>query len=627
MIFLSRCFDPLPIAKSFAQPVLLAVLNCREFNAAIINTIEKSVSDIRNPAYDKEQSEKLSNIQDTLTKVEKICATVSTNTVEDQQKEKNQIYDKPSTNQSHEQITTRSKQRRDNFQVTETRDQDQSSSVVKDLRKNRIYRYKKTNITTLHDKTIRGASEFLLTGKLKANNIAFQVGSNDLEESTPEDVAKNMERLILDTQRLVPGSNIIINAILPRFYRNAHSSKTYESKRSKCNSMLSDLCNEYSLKFVKHENFVQFHFTDGIHLNQNDGIPLYVRNLKHVVNPLLGVINDQQNFENHQFPRQRNQQFRRENGNHFYKHPNPYDERPNRYDEENHQSATYMYDNSNNFYERETNHQNASHDKHNNYYQSYDDNLSNNGINMRLLKLALEGDFNSRTGDKLDYIKDDSLDINNFAQTNLLPDEYKIDNCFNRYSCDKVVNGQGVNLLDLSTSSSLRILNGRYIGDIMGNFTCMTSNGSSVVDYAIVSESLLSSVEYFKTHEFNYLSDHVKIEIFLKCMQREYNFDIFENSNWSSYKSFKWDSQKSKLKLLDHLSDETVLNNILNFEMQTFSNDQRGVDDETNKLTTILCNLAENSCVIKRKNFKKSKPKNKQPWKKLLSNLGSDKAG
>ncbi|CAG2234409.1 unnamed protein product [Mytilus edulis] len=353
--------------------------------ARATSTIEKSVSDIRNPAYDKEQSEKLSKIQDTLTKVEKLCATVTTNTVEDQQKEKN------------EHMTNL---RRDNFQVTETRDQDQSknnpeethpinlwivgSSVVKDLRKNRIYRYKKTNITTLHDKTIRGASEFLLTGKLKANNIAFQVGSNDLEDSTPEDVAKNMERLILNTQRLVPGSNIIINAILPRFYRNAHSSKTYESKRTKCNNMLSDLCNEYSLKFVKHENFVQFHFTDGIHLNHNDGIPLYVRNLKHVVNPLLGVINDQQNFENHQFPRQRNQQFRRENGNHFYKCPN-------QYDEENHQSDTYMYDNNNNFYERETNHQNASHDKHNNYYQSYDDNLNNNGINMRLLKLALEG--------------------------------------------------------------------------------------------------------------------------------------------------------------------------------------------------------------------------------------------
>ncbi|VDH91350.1 Hypothetical predicted protein [Mytilus galloprovincialis] len=217
--------------------------------ARATSTIEKSVSDIRNPAYDKEQSEKLNKIQDTLTKVEKLCATVITNTctVEDKQKEKKQTYDKPSTNQSHEQITTGSKPRRDNFQATETRDQDQN----------------------------------------------------------------------------------------------------------------------------------------GIHLNQNDGIPLYVRNLKHVANPLLGVINDQQNFENHQFPRQRNQQFRRENGNHFYK-------RPNRYDEENHQSATYMYDNNNNCYERETNHQNASHDKHNNYYQSYDDNLSNNGINMRLLKLALE---------------------------------------------------------------------------------------------------------------------------------------------------------------------------------------------------------------------------------------------
>ncbi|CAG2219541.1 unnamed protein product [Mytilus edulis] len=108
------------------------------------------------------------------------------------------------------------------------------------------------------------------------------------------------------------------------------------------------------------------------------------------------------------------------------------------------------------------------------------------------------GDFNSRTGDRLDYIKDDSLDINNFAQTNLLPDEYKIDNCFNRYSCDKVVNGQGINLLDLSTSSSLRILNGRYIGDIMGNFTCMTSNGSSVVDYAIVTFLLICENEISK---------------------------------------------------------------------------------------------------------------------------------
>ena len=91
------------------------------------------------------------------------------------------------------------------------------SSIAKDLRKNRIYKYKKTNITT-HDKTVYGASEFLMSGKLKANNIAYQVGSSDLEDSTADKVVNSIKRLVLDTQRLVPGNNIIINGILPRFH-------------------------------------------------------------------------------------------------------------------------------------------------------------------------------------------------------------------------------------------------------------------------------------------------------------------------------------------------------------------------------------------------------------------------
>ncbi|CAC5390550.1 unnamed protein product [Mytilus coruscus] len=86
------------------------------------SNIEKSVSDIRNPAYEKEQSENLSKIQNTLTKVENLCTTVITNTVENQHKEKKQARDKQSTNQSHEQITTGSKPRRDSLDVTETRD-------------------------------------------------------------------------------------------------------------------------------------------------------------------------------------------------------------------------------------------------------------------------------------------------------------------------------------------------------------------------------------------------------------------------------------------------------------------------------------------------------------------------
>lgn len=48
----------------------------------------------------------------------------------------------------------------------------------------------------------------------------------------------------------------------------------------------------------------------------------------------------------------------------------------------------------------------------------------------------------------------------------------------------------------------MRILNGRTLGDMLGKFTCFTSNGSSVVDYAIVSESVLNSILYFNVSYF-----------------------------------------------------------------------------------------------------------------------------
>ena len=48
----------------------------------------------------------------------------------------------------------------------------------------------------------------------------------------------------------------------------------------------------------------------------------------------------------------------------------------------------------------------------------------------------------------------------------------------------------------------MRILNGRVIGDLFGKYTCHKSTGSSVVDYIILSEELLTSVLYFKVSDF-----------------------------------------------------------------------------------------------------------------------------
>ena len=220
----------------------------------------------------------------------------------------------------------------------------------------------------------------------------------------------------------------------------------------------------------------------------------------------------------------------------------------------------------------------------------------------------------ARTAAKTDYIENDSTDLNSFND-NLLPENYQVDYCSKRNSCGNICNLQGDNLLDLCVSSRLRILNGRYIGDILGNFTCIFSNGNSVVDYAIVSEGLLPSVKYFLTNELNYLSDHTQIEFYLRCNLKIYeNNNVFSNKNWSKTQDYKWDKKHSKQKLYDYLANETLINNIVEFEMKNFSEDQKGVDEATSKLTAILKQMSDSSCKIKLSSSKKSKKPRKQPW-------------
>lgn len=69
----------------------------------------------------------------------------------------------------------------------------------------------------------------------------------------------------------------------------------YEIRQMKCNQLLSVLCEKYKVKYVPHTNPSQIHFGDGVHLSKDGGIALYVRNLKEILNPLLGVKNEQRN--------------------------------------------------------------------------------------------------------------------------------------------------------------------------------------------------------------------------------------------------------------------------------------------------------------------------------------------
>ena len=150
------------------------------------------------------------------------------------------------------------------------------------------------------------------------------------------------------------------------------------------------------------------------------------------------------------------------------------------------------------------------------------------------------------------------------------------------------------------------MLNGRYVGDSLGYFTCLTVNGLSSVDYAITSESLLSSVLFFSTQEINYLSDHVQIKLLLKCKLQKNTTSESIFSSWSDTVNYRW-TEGSKEEIVDALCNETILNEIINFETKTFSEDQNGINLATEDLNLVLGKIAGKSCKKVRKRKEKIK--------------------
>ena len=110
--------------------------------------------------------------------------------------------------------------------------------------------------------------------------------------------------------------------------------------------------------------------------------------------------------------------------------------------------------------------------------------------------IVLIGDFNSRTGntqENLNNIRDlsdiDRLDID-------------IDTSIpNRHNEDQTVNTFGKELISTIEEARMIILNGRTLGDWQGAKTCYTYNGSSTVDYMIVSQGLFKNVATFRILE------------------------------------------------------------------------------------------------------------------------------
>ena len=143
----------------------------------------------------------------------------------------------------------------------------------------------------------------------------------------------------------------------------------------------------------------------------------------------------------------------------------------------------------------------------------------------------------------------------------------------------------GKEILDMCKNCNIRILNGRMIEDMRGQFTCVTRNGCSVVDYAICSTGLIKNVSYFQVNELlQGLSDHCKIEMFINS-----KFNVGCNEEIQLFQlptKVKWNAVKREI-YLENLNNDNTKNKIEECQKQ-IKDEQFSVGQNLNGLNDIF---------------------------------------
>ena len=158
-------------------------------------------------------------------------------------------------------------------------------------------------------------------------------------------------------------------------------------------------------------------------------------------------------------------------------------------------------------------------------------------------------------------------------------------------------------------------INGRTIGDLLGYLTCHKWNGSSVVDYAAVSENLLDKICYFKGHQILCdISDHCCISFKLKTAAK-INVGMSEE-NISQYPvKYKW-HKNAITKFQEALTSAEVQDEISIFMNSVNNLTDEGINDTAVNLGRIYSLAAEKSLKVlsKSSNKKKTKKDKNKPW-------------
>ena len=133
-------------------------------------------------------------------------------------------------------------------------------------------------------------------------------------------------------------------------------------------------------------------------------------------------------------------------------------------------------------------------------------------------EIIVAGDFNARTGNRNSPAPIDSNEVlDQLVEGSFVKDSYPITS--DRYSMDSILNERGKKLLEFASTCNIDILNGCILGDLIGNYTCHRYNGSSVVDYVMVSTKLRQIIQYLQVLDLNLFSDNCPLSFTLRTCQ------------------------------------------------------------------------------------------------------------
>ena len=225
--------------------------------------------------------------------------------------------------------------------------------------------------------------------------------------------------------------------------------------------------------------------------------------------------------------------------------------------------------------------------------------------------LIIAGDLNARTKTSPDFIIDDDI-------TYLpAPDIYPVDAFTDpRKSRDThgEINAHGEELLRFCCVHGIHMLNGRTRGDMEGHLTCFTSNGSSLVDYTLMSSHLFPIAAYFTIGEyddFTHLPQIMNIySNFTDNTERSPNIKESLKNN-KTQTVYKWTADSLNILLESKYRTE--------FESSIDS-------DDINNAVESLSRLLQEACVVKSKcNRKESKKTNSKWWDTEMDDLKQQK--